>query len=149
MDKSKVEKLYNKVLNDYIIPIVGNKTTYMTDLLKTGKEIFGDKFIGVFPSDRIPQMYNNQMCILNLDKSNEPGSHWISIYSYNNKLIVYDSFGRKSSKIIKSLSGFNKNIIDTEYDAEQKPHETNCGARSLTALCLMNTHNPLEIAKFL
>ena len=38
-------------------------------------------FRGVFPRDKLPDI-NRRPCgvIVNLDKSGEPGSHWIAIY---------------------------------------------------------------------
>lgn len=123
--------IYNIILKDIVEPLIGDKTTYMNDLEKIGKKMLGQKFIGVYPSDKIPTLKNNEYAILNLDKSNESGSHWTAIAKKANKTHFYDSFGRKDN-IIKSLkkSG-NGKIINTDNDAEQKIEELNCGARSI------------------
>lgn len=112
---------------------LGNGITDNDTLMKAGKELFGNDFLGVFPSDKEPKkMYDNQCCIINVDKSGQIGSHWMSIFYKNGKRYLYDSFGRNFNKLIK-----NRNIGGqmTENDAEQKEVEENCGQRSLAWLC--------------
>ena len=73
----------NKIYNDYLNilkPYIGNDTTCADDLERKGKKLFGSRFIGVFASDQLPNIKNGQMYIANLDRSNEPGSHWIGVY---------------------------------------------------------------------
>jgi len=144
MSNSNKEKianlLYNKVLKDIIYPLTGDKTTYLTELNGIGKKMLGVKFKGVFPADKIPKLNDlSPYAILNLDTSKEPGSHWIAIAKEGNDTYVYDSFGRKNTKIIKNLlfSG-NGRIIDTDNDIEQKISETDCGARSIAWLVFLD-----------
>jgi hypothetical protein len=137
--KQKAEMYYDYILNNISHKLVGNTTTYLDTLNDIGIKLFDDKFIGVFPSDKIPILNNNQYVILNLDKSGQAGSHWVSVVKHNNKAYLYDSFGRKASKIIPSLikSG-NGIIVDTELDAEQIASEYDCGARAITSLLVMD-----------
>ena len=129
--------IYNTILKDVVEPLIGNKTTYMNDLENLGKKMLGQKFIGVYPSDKIPTLKNNEYAILNLDKSNESGSHWVAI-AKKGKTHFYDSFGRKDN-IIKSLKNSgNGKIINTDNDAEQKTKELNCGARCISWLLLFD-----------
>ena len=107
MKKSKqeifIEKEYKNIQKNYIVPLLGNSTTYLTDLTAIGKKIFGSKYKETFPSDKIPKLTDESpYAILNLDKSTEPGSHWIAICKNpkNNTTLVYDSFGRKGSTIL-------------------------------------------------
>jgi len=74
--------------------------------------------------------------IVNLDRSTQAGSHWIALAYHNNKVYVYDSFGRQSTKIIPSLwtSGNVSTIVDAQHDAEQDMSEQDCGQRSLAWL---------------
>ena len=95
---------------------------------------FGKDFIGVFAADRVPQIKHGQMLISNLDESDQPGSHWIGVAKDKKGLLIYDSFGRKSNKIIPHLYSQYEKIIDTEYDKEQDEKEYNCGARALAFL---------------
>ena len=139
-DEKKAHIIYNKILKDIVVPIIGNKTTYMSDLQKAGKMMFGVKFKGVYPSDKIPKLNElSSYAILNLDKSYEPGSHWIAIAKKGNRTYVYDSFGRTHTKIIPNLkySG-NGRLINTDRDAEQEIQQTDCGARSLAWLLLFH-----------
>ena len=151
MDKTinNIYKDYMKILKEYI----GNDTTYNDDLERKGKKIFGSRFLGVFSSDKLPtNIKSREMYIANLDKSNESGSHWIAVYKKNNKLYVYDSFGRKSKKIIPSIyrkKGASIKIKDTQYDAEQHKKEENCGLRSMVALYMFDHHEPELISKYL
>jgi hypothetical protein len=95
-------------------------------------------YIGTFPVDKIPKkMKNMQSCIINLDDSTQPGSHWIALYRTGSRgTIVYDSFGRKASKILFKKAKELKKYINTESDAEQKKIEENCGQRCIAWLLL-------------
>jgi hypothetical protein len=55
--------------------------------------------------------------------------------------MVFDSFGRRTTQIIPSLlkSG-NGKIKDTDYDANQKIKETNCGQKSIAWLSMFNDY---------
>lgn len=119
----------------------GNDSTYLTDLTLIGKKLLGDKYKGTYTSDQIPYLTDKRpYCILNLDDSTQGGSHWVALVKYpkQSKYLLYDSFGRKSSDIIPAaLNKFgNGNVIDTEYDKEQKVEEMNCGQRSLSFIIL-------------
>ncbi len=126
--------LYNKALK-YIERFVGDDVTTSTDLHTFGKRFFGNSFKGVYASDKIPFLSGiSKYMIVNLDQSYLIGSHWVAVAKKNNKLYVYDSFGRKTKKILPALFKKHLKVLDSEYDAEQKVHEQNCGARSLAWL---------------
>lgn len=131
------EKLYGKLLN-LTTQLVGKTTTYQNDLLRAGQRVLGSAFAGVFAADNIPRLNDlKRYAILNLDKSNEAGSHWIAVAHKDGKTFVYDSFGRATAQILPELSrSGNGKTIDAEYDAEQHPKELNCGARALAWLLL-------------
>ena len=147
-------KKYNAILKR-VERLIGNKTTFLSQLGNTGKQLLGDKFKGVYPSDKIPKLtLKTPYCILNLDKSNESGSHWISVtldtHGHTSSvsgvkgarpLVVYDSFGRTNTHIIPSLSkSGNGLLIDTDKDAEQDILELNCGQRSLAFLIFFDKY---------
>ena len=135
------EKLYNLKLKEIETYYTGDKTTYLGQLEGVGKKLLGVKFKGVFPSDKIPQLNDlSPYCILNLDKSGEPGSHWIALAKMRNgNTLFYDSFGRDGVKLIPNVrySG-NGRIINTERDSEQRVSQTNCGARCIGFLCIFD-----------
>lgn len=135
-----IDFIYESILK-YVEDVLGNKTTYSGTLDNFCKKYFGEKFKGVFPSDMVPILNNNEMCIINLDKSNQPGSHWVSLANENGDLYFYDSFGRKQEKIIDLYGGTK---YDTE-DGEQDEKETNCGQRAITFL-IIGKHFGFEMA---
>lgn len=146
-----VDKLYREQLRK-IEKITGDKTTYLKQLEGAGKKLLGIKFKGVYPSDKIPKLNDlSPYCILNLDSSEEPGSHWVALGKNigRSSSIFYDSFGRDHAKIIPNLrySG-NGRIINTEKDAEQRINQENCGARCLSWLCILDKYGP-ETAKLI
>ena len=141
MNQKTAHREYNKILKS-VKKRVGGKTTYLGQLDKAGKDIFGSRFHGVYPSDKIPKLTDRKpYAILNLDRSDEPGSHWIALAKVGTNSIVYDSFGRHHTKIIPSLlySG-NGKLISTDDDQEQHIMATDCGARSISWLLFLDKH---------
>ena len=61
---------------------------FINNLLKDYKNL-----IGCFSKDQIPLIENNKSIIMNLQNSNQPGSHWIALKRVNNTIFVFDSFG--------------------------------------------------------
>ena len=61
---------------------------FINNLLKDYKN-----FIGCYSKDQIPLIESNKNIIINLNKSYEPGSHWIALKRVNNTIFVFDSFG--------------------------------------------------------
>ena len=133
--------MQSEALYDDILSRVENHTgigsTFLSTLNSAGKKLFKEKFHGVYPSDMVPQLSKTQpYCILNCDKSDMPGSHWVAMcYKTKKTSLFYDSFGRKPEKIIPAIvNGVNGRIESTEKDAEQHMTESNCGARCLAWL---------------
>ncbi len=134
--KKKAESAYNEYLNQ-IQSKMGKEETVTSQLTQMGKGLFGKKYIGTFASDQIPHMEDGQYAITNLDTSEQSGTHWISLVKDGPSIIVYDSFGRRTSKIIPELIGSGNGItIATENDKEQTDLESDCGQRCLAALCV-------------
>lgn len=148
--KKQVENEYRLYLKKIQYMMASDDTTYLSQLEKVGKKLFSVQFKGVYPSDKIPKLNDlAPYCILNLDKSKEPGSHWVALCKVKdrkNECLFYDSFGRNYTEIIKNLkfSG-NGRIKNTENDAEQKILEQNCGQRCLAWLKMCHDYGP-EVA---
>ena len=120
-----------------LMDILGSSTTDNVQLAKVGIYLFGKRFRGVFPSDEMPTLQNNEMCIINTD--NKSGVHWIACYKYKNKTYVYDSYDRN----VKSLSKFWKhkhNWVNANKDRDQSYGESDCGQRSLAYLILFDKY---------
>ena len=132
----KAEELYENLLG-YVETIMRDRdVTTGLQLEKYGRLFFGRKFTGVFARDQMP--VNFQYMIVNLDNSDEPGSHWIACVRDTNQVLVYDSFGRNIPLFV--------NQINTESDSEQHFQEENCGQRCL-AFLLVYDYYGFSIAK--
>lgn len=122
--------------------LLGDATTYSDDLERVGKKLFKKRFRGVFSSDKIPILKKNEYIIINNEPSNKSGEHWLlAIKTNNNKIFLYDSFGRAHYKILPELNQSGNGIVlETENDPEQKVLETNCGQRCLAACMVYHKH---------
>lgn len=143
-----INLLNQKILKDVIYPALGKDTTYLSQLDQFGKSLFGKKFKGCYPSDQIPKLTDLEpYCILNLDKSNQEGSHWVGVCKDGRETYIYDSFGRTNKKIIPTLkTSGNGKIYDTDRDVEQDIWQNDCGQRSMAFLCLCDSWD-IELAK--
>ena len=152
--EERATQIYKRILHEVLEPVLGKTTTYSTDLLNMGKRVLGNKFKGVFASDKIPQLTDSQpYAILNLDTSTQTGSHWLSIAKIPNqrKIIMHDTFARKTKKIIPALLNSNNGkIVHADLsDKEQTVSEENCGAQALAFLCLFEYFGGYSVAKLI
>lgn len=148
--KSQIEYIYRQTVKQ-MEKLVGRSTTYLTELNKSGKKLFGPKFIGVFASDTIPKHIPKGAClIVNLDNSKGSGEHWLSVCKHpkKNELLVYDSFGRNLHHIIPTIFERKERIKTTEKDREQKQNQNNCGARCLAFIAIFLKYG-FEAAKWI
>jgi len=80
-------------------------------LEKLAKNILGSSFLGVYPSDSMPEVKNikNTSIIFNLSKHTESGTHYIAVFFNNNKIFYFDSYGKSLTNyfIKKNLRKFN------------------------------------------
>ena len=134
-----------RILKEYeenlmlIMDNLGSSTTDNQQLDKLGKYLFNGSFVGVYSSNEMPLLKNNQMCIVNTDPSYKSGTHWIACYKYNGKTYCYDSFDRD----IKSLSKYWKNKhnwINANKDRDEAYSENTCGQRSMSFLMTFEIH---------
>tara|TARA_R110000782_G_scaffold251072_1_gene338580 strand:+ start:45 stop:506 length:462 start_codon:yes stop_codon:yes gene_type:complete len=134
-----VDYMFKDILKLSIYPIIGHKhTTYLHEVDIGGKTLFGNKYMGTFTSDKFPKLTDDiPYCIINVDTTNEPGSHWMGVCKYSgaDKYLVFDSFGRKSNVLISNVAKIKK-IVDTNYDKDQLVKQTDCGQRCLSFLVL-------------
>ena len=119
---------YNQYLS-LIESCIGHKgPTFTSELDSVGRTLFPKKFKGVFARDSLPHPVTSGYYIVNLDRHDEPGSHWVAICDE----IFYDSFGRHS----KNELGFLQKWQNTEDDSEQVITEEDCGLRCLAWMCV-------------
>ena len=90
---------------------------------------FDVSFKGVFSSDNIPFFSDFNISLLcNFSKSNEKGTHYVSIYILRNKIIYFDPLGFECvvEEICNYLNMYNKIIIQSTV-AIQHPLSFHCG----------------------
>ncbi len=148
MNHKQVNELYERVLSHICNEMDNDGTTKASDLDHMGKKMFGSKFLGIYSADTIPKMNNGTYIIVNTDDSNGPGEHWMGLVKNKSNVVVYDSFGRKTIKILPEIyqSG-NGCIVESENDAEQKESEDNCGQRVLAAIYVYDKHGLQALKK--
>lgn len=142
--KKEEDEIYKYSLKRIVKMIGSNDTTYSDQLHKVAKKLLGKEFSGVYAVDKLRFPKGTRYAIINLDFSDQPGSHWIGVVKEGKRLLIYDSFGRPGIEIVPHLKkhkglglaspGKGRVLMNTELDAEQKIKENNCGQRSLTSL---------------
>jgi len=141
----KANFFYNKAL-EYFDDKLGNQITFSNVLDEIGKKIFREPFKGVYPVDKIPELNEGDVCVINVDNSKLPGSHWVGCGMHDNRLYVYDSFGRNQDKLKNMydllMKKKYKNIKEPDNDAEQDIKENNCGQRSLAWIFVFKVLGP-------
>ena len=145
MSKYRILKEYENNLT-VLMDILGKGSTDNLQLQSIGMYIFNSAsnkpFVGVYSSDKMPALKNNEMCIINTD--DKAGVHWIACYRYKNKTYCYDSFDRD----VRSLSEHWKkkhNWVNANSDRDQSYTEENCGQRSICFLISASKHKPNKI----
>ena len=141
MEKEKeVLSFFNKTKKN-IINKYGSKGLDNYQMDEIGKKYLKNKFKGVFAVNNIP--FKPGLYIVNTDKANKPGLHWIAVKQTKTKIYIYDSFSRRSSKILKILydKAIKKGlkIIDVNTETDQYDKSELCGPISLSWLITMNT----------
>lgn len=150
-DKKEVEKIYFGLYKDMIRLFKHKSTTTNSELDKIGKSLFSNKYLGTFPQDKLPnEIYNkpSRFAIINTDLQGSKGEHWVAVAGLpnSNKVMVFDSFGRKSKILLPTL--LQKNIIDTDYDKEQQIYQLSCGQYSMAFLLFFHIYGS-GCAKFI
>jgi hypothetical protein len=132
-----------------IYKLLNNRgTTNNIELSRLCQELFGTKFHGVYPSDRIPKLdIHRKYCILNLDKSTETGSHWVGCILDNDIIYIFDTYNRSVKQILPAIYKFKNNTIRKgEKHVLEKDTGTDCGERCIAWLLLVDKYG-IDIAK--
>lgn len=118
---------------------LGSGETRTEQLNQIASSYLGKKYHGTYASDQIPNLSNSTpYSIVNLDSSDEPGSHWISLAFNDGTVYVYDSFGRSYTEIIPEINQKYNFVVDSDLDAEQHVMEENCGQRCIAWLMVFD-----------
>lgn len=129
MKESEVMRIFN-AYKKQIIKKLGRSVTDNEQLEKVGYALLKSKFKGVYAQDTLP-VHKTGMYIMNNHTSKQAGEHWVALYITSKRVYVFDSFGRKTTKLLKILTQnakiLNKTIIDADYDVDQKITSAICG----------------------
>ena len=70
---------------------------------------YPELYLGCFSSDNYPRLFerNFQFFIVNKDRSNELGSHWLAVIFVNNTIEFFDSVGTRE-EVVQQFLKFNK-----------------------------------------
>lgn len=108
------------------------------------------KFKGVFPSDRIPKNISNNSClIVNLDVSDQPGTHFVGIFIGSEFIIYFDPLGFPcfNPHILEFFETTDKTLIETNHQI-QNFNSSFCGffciAYVMSIECNFSTENFLK-----
>lgn len=142
----KILSLYNMLLRSVVEPRLGMGTSIDYELSRNGRELLGKAWMGVYPSDKLPESLGQQdpnpkFLIMNVDPQGKTGSHWLGVASQGNMIYLYDSFGRAVKQVAPTLIDFANrhgmkvhNHTFSIHCPEQGQRETNCGQRALAWL---------------
>ena len=107
------------------------------------------KLNGIYMKDEIPNDLKEGNYIINLENSNQSGSHWTCFIKDKNNIYYYDSFGVVPPQNLYDISV--KNSLNLYYidKHDQNLDSTSCGYWVIAFLYYMNNTkgNKLDIMK--
>jgi hypothetical protein len=147
LSKEQAESAYTKLVTELTRPSrLGIKAMRGDKVEEVGRQLLGKRFGGVYSADHVKISERYPWCIVNTDRSDKKGEHWIALCRLaNGKVLAYDSFGRDARSIVDGRLPHIKSIVNTEKDAEQVDRgkdKATCGMRSLAWLILVKAHGP-------
>ena len=127
---------------------LGRKPTTNHQLNALGKELFGKKYIGTYMQNTVPwsklKSKGIHYAIVNTDTKHKKGVHWIALVKFRKSIILYDSFGRDTKRLMPILTRkareFKIKIIEPEKDSEQKNNESICGCLCMAFLSVYHKY---------
>ena len=126
------------------LDIADNKGLTDFELVEYAKELKIKYFRGVFMRDSLPLRPHNKECgIVNFNKSDQSGSHWVCYFKDDHQRIYFDSFGQVTpieiQNYLKTSSErfSNKQVIQRNTDIVQRVNTRVCGHLCLLVLTLL------------
>ena len=144
--KLKENKIIEKIENETFVPPKPPKlltTSSITNVLKQYQKIYPSfKSLGAMPLDfqklgitaykvkKLLKKYNKIGMVVNMDKSNKPGSHWVTMLITPKQVEYFDSYGLKPPKNIEKF--IEKLKLPYVYNKQRHQYsESECGMYSI------------------
>ena len=106
---------------------------------------------GTFMKDQlIGKPKETECAVINLQNSNQAGSHWVAFYKDGEQRIYFDSFGQipptEIQKYLKTAEEYKQNIpvIQRNTDIVQKPNTNICGHLCIRVLDKLSKGAPYQ-----
>ena len=119
------------------------ETTSNFDLINYAKQLKIKNFRGYFMRDTLPKKIKSKECgIVNLQNSNQPGTHHTAYWKNNKEKYFFDSYGLEpTNQMLKYLKPSNKSypLIISTYQI-QNSGTVICGQLSIYMLYMLD-HN--------
>ena len=136
------------MMNVYELVIPSDKGLTNLDIIRYTKMLGVSHFRGVFMCDELPSEIHTLECgIMNFNRSDQFGSHWVCYVKNRNTRIYFDSFGQitpiEIQKYLKTSEEFKNDtpVIERNTDIVQRPNTHVCGHLCLFVLtALMREH---------
>lgn len=138
IDEAEVMQRYNEV-SRAVKRECGKRYQWSDALTLAARRRLGKRFRGCFARDEIDYkgLEPGDTALVNTHTQSQKGEHWCSVgCDSQDRIVVYDSFGREASKLLHIPTDVN--ITNTDLDAEQKFQEVDCGPRSVSWCCLFS-----------
>ena len=121
------------------------------DILRYADRVKLPDFRGVYMRDDLPRKCKSRECgIVNLNTSQQPGSHWVCYFKDGGNRIYFDSFGQitpiEIQKYLKTQKEFDENssVIQRNTDIVQDTNSSECGQLCLIVLSALNEDIPFQ-----
>jgi len=124
--------MYKRALK-LVYSVLGNGETTGGQLDTVGKHVFEHKWNGVRARDELSDLQNGYY-IANLDKSNQPGSHWTALAVEPHVIYYFDSFARPNESTLKVHDPVRFVVQEANPDILQPEDSDSCGQRCLAWL---------------
>jgi len=99
-------------------------------------------FRGVFMRDTLPDMINNRECgVVNIDRSDNNGTHWVAYFKNGKTRVYFDSFGLTPPSTIEAYLG--KPLLRSTFQLQQ-PNDVICGHLCVEVLHQLDTGNDFK-----
>ena len=136
---------WRRGMEDVIITIPGT-TLSNIDLIYYAEQLSIPHFKGVFMSNQLPSNHQSTECgIMNLNKSNQAGSHWVAWLCLQNRHKYYfDSYGQdipiELQRYLKTNKEFENNeaVVRRNAIVVQHVNSSECGRLCLFVLCSLS-----------